>query len=194
MSTLGSMKQNDPWWRKWFFLTLVVLAALGILGVAGFYLWFVFPVQKIRGLTYLETPHLILYYIILNLLDVGGIILFAQLLYFRRVNSYNPIRDGIILGIYLVIFSWGVDIVVYVFLRNTLPSIHEYFLGKNQPEIGIAWLVGFAAAVLAGWLEKRRRTLPGHLFWRKVLLCSSVLIGVAAALTIIGITLFDIHP
>jgi hypothetical protein len=27
------------------------------------------------------------------------------------------------------------------FLRKTLPSLHEYFLGKNQPEIGIAWLI-----------------------------------------------------
>lgn len=194
MSAFEGIKQNHPWWRKLIFMTLVILATLGVLGLTGFYLWFLFPVQKIRGLTYLETPHLILYYTILNLLDVVGIILFAQLLYFRRVNAYNPVRDGIILGIYMVVLSWGVDIVVYVFLRNTLPSIHEYFLGKNQPEIGIAWLVALAAAVLAGWLEKRRRTLPARLFRRKVLLCSSVLIGAAAALTLIGIALFDIQP
>jgi hypothetical protein len=194
MSTIGGLEQSDPWWRRLIFMTLVILALLGILGLTGFYLWFLFPVHKIRGLTYLETPHLILYYIILNLLDVIGIIVFAQVLYFRWVNTHNPVRDGIILGIYLVIFSWGVDIVVYVFLRNTLPSIHEYFLGKNQPEIGIAWLVAFTAAVLAGWLEKQKWTLPANLFWRKVLLCSSILSGVAAALTLIGIAFFDIRP
>ncbi len=194
MSTVIGCKQRDPWWKKLIFMTLVILATLGILGLTGFYLWFLFPVQKIRGLTYLETPHLVLYYTILNLLDVLGIILSAQLLYFRRVIAYNPIRDGIILGTYLVTFSWGVDIVVYVFLRNTLPSIREYFLGKNQPEIGIAWVVGFAAAVLAGWLEKRRRALPAHIFWRKVLLLSMILIGIASAVTIIGIAFFDIRP
>ncbi len=67
-------------------MTLVIRATLGVLGLTGFYLWFLFPVQKIRGLKYLETPHLILYHAILGLLDVAGIILFAQLLYFRRVN------------------------------------------------------------------------------------------------------------
>ena len=49
---------NDPTWKKFLFMTLVVIATAGILGVAGFYLWFVFPVQTINGLTYLRTSDL----------------------------------------------------------------------------------------------------------------------------------------
>lgn len=34
--------ENDPRWKKFIFMTLVVIATVGILGLAGFYLWFVF--------------------------------------------------------------------------------------------------------------------------------------------------------
>ena len=64
--------KNDPIWKKFIFMTLVVMATVGILGAAGFYLWFVFPVQKINGLTYLRTSDLFVYYGLINLLDVVG--------------------------------------------------------------------------------------------------------------------------
>jgi hypothetical protein len=185
---------NDPWWRKLFFLSLVILAVYGIGGSVGFFLWFMFPVQRIHGLTYLQTPHLILYYIIINLLDIGFIILFAALLYYRRVKTSFPLRDGVLLGCYLVGCSWMIDILVYVFIRRTLPTIHEYFWGKNQPEIGIAWIVAFVAAVLAGWLETRRRSPSGRDFRIESAILVSLLAGASAVLTVIGILFLDIRP
>ena len=83
--------KNDPTWKKFIFMTLVVIATAGILGVAGFYLWFVFPVQKINGLTYLRTSDLFIYYGLINLLDVVGVNLFAQALYFRWVKTARPV-------------------------------------------------------------------------------------------------------
>ena len=153
-----------------------------------------FPVQEIHGMTYLQTPHLILYYILINLMDIVGIILFAQILYYRRIKTYYPIRDGVILGCYALSFSWLVDTIVYIFIRNTLPTIHEYFLGKNQPEIGIAWLVGFVAPVLAGWLETRRWALPTKRFRIEIIVSVSLLICVSVILTEVGISFFDILP
>lgn len=186
--------KNDPTWKKFIFMTLVVIATVGILGVAGFYLWFVFPVQKINGLTYLRTPDLLVYYGLLNLLDVVGVNLFARVLYFRWVSTARPLRDGIWLGGYLLVFSWLTDILVYIFIRNTLPTVREYFIGKNQPEIGIAWVVGFCAAVLAGWLEARRRDPSGGSVRA---LASGSIVGLILAsivLTVIGVAFFDIRP
>jgi len=194
MRSIEASVQNDPWWRKFLFLTLVILSLYSILSIIGFFLWFVFPVQEIHGLTYLLTPHLLLYYILINIMDVVGIILFAQIIYYRRVRTYYPIRDGIILGCYVLVFCWLTDIIVYIFIRKTLPTIHEYFLGKNQPEIGIAWLVGFAAAVLAGWLETRRRALPSRHYRIEFIISLSLLICVSIILTVVGILFFDIRP
>ena len=186
--------KNDPAWKKFLFMTLVVIATTGILGVTGFYLWFVFPVEKIHGLTYMKTSDLFIYYGLINLLDVVGVNLFARALYFRWVKTDRPLKDGVCLGGYLLVFSWLTDILIYVFIRNTLPTVREYFLGKNQPEIGIAWVVGVCAAVLAGWLEARRREAPtGGI---KVLAAAGIvgLILASIVLTAIGIFFFDIRP
>ncbi len=96
--------EDDPLWKKLCLMTLVVLAIAGILGVAGFYLWFVFPVQKVNGLTYLKTSDLFVYYGVINLLDVIGVNLFARLLYFRWINTKRPLRHGVVLGGYLLAF------------------------------------------------------------------------------------------
>lgn len=186
--------KNAPIWKKFLFMSLVVFATVGILGVAGFYLWFVFPVEKINGLTYLATRDLLIYYGVINVLDVIGVNLFAWGLYFRWVKTDRPLRDGAWIGAYLLVFSWATDILVYIFIRNTLPTVNEYFFGKNQPEIGIAWIVGFSAAVLAGWLEKRRREPPAGGKTRAAVLYSAGLVLVSMLLTVIGIGFFDIRP
>ena len=185
---------DDPTWKKVIFMTLVVIATVGTLGVVGFYLWFAFRVETINGLTYLRTPDIFIYYGLLNLLDVVGVNLFARVLYFRWVKTTRPLQDGLWLGSYLLCFSWVVDILVYIVIRGTLPTIREYFLGKNQPEIGIAWLVGFSAAALAGWLEARRRESSARDI--KVLATGGIaaLVLAAIALTAIGIGFFDVRP
>jgi hypothetical protein len=185
---------DDPIWKKFLFMTFVVVATAGILGVAGFYLWFVFPVQKINGLTYLRTADLLIYYGLINLLDVFGVNLFARILYFRWVNTARPLRDGVAMGSYLLVFCWVTDVLVYVFIRRTLPTVHEYFLGKNQPEIGIAWIVAFSAAALAGWLEQRRRQASAGRFRKEALLYLSGMVAASILLTVIGIGFFDVRP
>ena len=186
--------QNDPWWKKTIFLTIVVLTTLGVNGLAGFFLWFAFPIQEINNLTYMQTSHLIFYYIIINFMSIVGVLIFSQLLYYRRVKTTDPMKDGIILGSYLLCISWVVDIIVYIFIRKTLPTLYEYFLGKNQPEIGIAWLIGFLAAVLAGIWETQRRTLPSKHNQMKMIMYPSILLCASIILTIIGIVYFDIRP
>jgi hypothetical protein len=86
-------------------------------------------------------------------MDIVGILLLSHIIYYRFINTTTPIKDGVILGLYLIIFSWLLDLVVYVFIRKTLPSIQEYFLGKNQPEIGIAWLIAYISALCSGYLH-----------------------------------------
>lgn len=186
--------QNDGVGKKFLHMTLVVFATGGVLGVAGFYLWFLFPVQKVNGLTYLRTSDLLLYYSLINLFDVVGINLFARFLYFRWIHTTRPLRDGVVMGGYLLVFCWVTDNLVYIGIRKTLPTVHEYFLGKNQPEIGIAWIVAFCGAVLAGWLERRKRQETLGRLRREALVYSTGLIAVSILLTVIGVGFFDIRP
>lgn len=186
--------QNDASWKKFLFMTLIVIATAGILGVAGFYLWFVFPIERINGLTYMSDRDLMTYYGIINLLDVVGVSLLIRYFYFKFVRTSQPLRDGTLIGIYLLVFCWVTDILVYIFIRSTIPSVEEYFLGKNQPEIGIAWLIGFSAAVLAGWLEQHRRKMQPAQVGNLALISSSGLILISIVATVIGITFFDIRP
>ncbi len=86
------------------------------------------------------------------------------------------------------------DILVYIFIRNTLPTVHEYFLGKNQPEIGIAWIVAFSAAVLAGWLEHRRRQDTAAQLRKAVFVSLSGLVVISILLTVVGVGFFDVRP
>ncbi len=187
-------KMNSGWLRKVVFMTIVVFAVYSILSVVGFYLWFAFPVEKIHGLTYLRRNDLILYYIIVNFNDIAGVLLFSHLIYYRYVRSTTPIQDGVFLGIYLVAFSWILDLVVYVFIRKTLPTLEVYFLGKNQPEIGIAWLVAFFSALVAGWLHAEDKLNIRRFTLKKALWVLLFLTIVSSTITVVGIVFFDVRP
>jgi hypothetical protein len=180
--------------RKFAFMTITVFAVYSILSVVGFYLWFAFPVEKINGLTYLRRNDLILYYIIVNFNDIAGVLLFSHIIYYKYVKSATPIKDGVFLGIYLMIFSWILDLFVYVFIRNTLPTIDEYFLGKNQPEIGIAWLIGFLSAVFSGWLHEYNANHIRRFNYKKAAQLLLILTTISAVLTYVGIRFFDVKP
>jgi|WetSurSiteA1Bulk_404760.scaffolds.fasta_scaffold01795_2 hypothetical protein len=188
------VKPNGSLLRKFAFMTIVVFAVYGILSVVGFYLWFVFPVEKINGLTYLRRNDLILYYIIVNFNDIAGVLLLSHIIYYKYVKTTTPIKDGILLGFYLVIFSWILDFFVYIFIRKTLPTINEYFLGKNQPEIGIAWLVAFLSALSSGWLHVKDQNHICRFNYQKLVLILLFLTITAAAFTAVGIVFFDIRP
>ena len=175
-------------------MTLVVFLVYIILGIVGFFLWFAFPVEKINGLTYLKGNNLIYYYIIINFQDIIGILFFSHIVYYKRINTSSPIKDGFLLGLYLIIASWLIDLVVYVFIRKTLPTIEEYFLGKNQPEIGIAWLIAFISALCSGWLHVENKKHIHRIKYSKLILIMILLTLTSVALTVIGILFFDIKP
>jgi hypothetical protein len=180
--------------RKFAFMTIVVFAVYIILGVVGFYLWFAFPVEKINGLTYLRRNDLILYYIIVNFNDIAGVLLFSHIIYYKYVKTKTPVKDGFFLGIYLIIFSWILDLLVYVFIRKTLPTIDEYFLGKNQPEIGIAWLIAFLSALCSGWLHAEDKSHVRRFNYKNAVLLVLILTIISAVLTVVGIVFFDVRP
>jgi hypothetical protein len=190
----SSDKLNGSFLRKFAFMTFVVFTVYSILSVVGFYLWFAFPVQKINGLTYLRPNDLILYYFIINFNDIAGVLLFSHIIYFKYVKSTSPFKDGIFLGIYLLIFCWILDLFVYVFIRKTLPTINEYFLGKNQPEIGIAWLIGFLSALYSGWLHAEDHNHIRRFNYKKAVQILLILTIISAVLIIVGIAFFDVRP
>jgi hypothetical protein len=175
-------------------MTFVVLVVYSILSIIGFYLWFAFPVETINNVTYLKYKDLILYYSVINFNDVTGILLFSNIIYFRNVNSSSPLRDGFYLGIYLVVFSWVLDLFIYVFIRKTLPTLNEYFLGKNQPEIGIAWLTAFSSAIATGWLQLKKQRMGGLFSFKRVFIILVSITFLSIVLTVTGIRFFDIRP
>jgi len=175
-------------------MTLVVLLVYIILGIIGFFLWFAFPVEEINGLTYLKGNNLIYYYFIINFQDIAGVLFFSHIIYYKRINTTSPIRDGFFLGLYLIVASWLIDLIVYVFIRKTLPTIEEYFLGKNQPEIGIAWLIAFLSALCSGWLHSENDKLIRRIRNSRLTLIVILLTVISVLLTVIGIIFFDIKP
>ena len=187
-------KLNDSFLRKLTFMTLVVFSVYVVLGIIGFFLWFAFPVEVKNGLSYLVGNNLIFYYVIVNFMDIVGILLLSHIIYYRFVNTTTPVKDGVILGLYLIIFSWLLDLIVYVFIRKTLPSIHEYFLGKNQPEIGIAWLIACISAIISGYMHIENRNFVANISYRKLIYAIIILSLISTLLTIIGIRFFDIKP
>jgi hypothetical protein len=94
----------------------------------------------------------------------------------------------------LIIFSWLIDLVIYVFIRKTLPSIHEYFLGKNQPEIGIAWLIAYISALCSGYIHVENRNFVRKISYRKLIAAILILAIVSTIFTVVGILFFDIKP
>jgi hypothetical protein len=189
-----SGKTNDRFLKKFLYMTFVVLVVYSILSIIGFYLWFAFPVETINNVTYLKYKDLILYYSVINFNDVTGILLFSNIIYFRNVNSSSPLRDGFYLGIYLVVFSWVLDLFIYVFIRKTLPTLNEYFLGKNQPEIGIAWLTAFSSAIATGWLQLKKQRMGGLFSFKRVFIILVSITFLSIVLTVTGIRFFDIRP
>ena len=185
---------NGSFLRKFAFMTIVVFAVYSILSVIGFFLWFAFPVEKINGLTYLRRNDLILYYFIVNFNDIAGVLLFSHIIYYKYVKTTTPIKDGVLLGLYLLIFSWILDLFIYVFIRKTLPTLDEYFLGKNQPEIGIAWLIGLLSAVYSGWLHSKDHNHIRRFNYKIAGQTLLILTLISAALTVVGIGFFDIKP
>jgi hypothetical protein len=188
------IKSADGFLRKIFFMTLVVLLVYIILGIAGFFLWFAFPVEKINGLTYLKGNNLIYYYIIINLQDIIGVLFFSHFVYYRYINTSSPIKDGLLLGLYLIIASWFIDLIIYVFIRKTLPSAEEYFLGKNQPEIGIAWLFAFISALFSGWLHRENKKFIRKVRYPRLIFIFILLTISSVIITTIAILFFDIKP
>lgn len=185
---------NGSFLRKFAFMTIVVFAVYTILSVVGFFLWFAFPVEKIHGLTYLRRNDLILYYFIVNFNDIAGVLLFSHIIYYKYVKTTTPIKDGVLLGLYLLIFSWLLDLFIYVFIRKTLPTPDEYFLGKNQPEIGIAWLIGLLSAVYSGWLHSKDQNHIRRFNYKIAGQTLLILTLISAVLTVVGIGFFDIKP
>lgn len=185
---------NDSFIRKLTFMTLVVFTVYLILGIIGFFLWYAFPVETKNGLSYLSGNNLIYYYIIVNFMDIAGILFVSHIVYYKFVKTTSPIRDGLYLGIYLIIFSWLIDLVVYVFIRKTLPTISEYFFGKNQPEIGIAWLIAFISALYSGYLHAVNRNFIRNISYRKLIYAVLILTVISIILTVVGILFFDIKP
>jgi hypothetical protein len=135
-----------------------------------------------------------LYYVIVNFNDIAGILLFSHIIYYKYVKTITPIKDGIFLGIYVIVFSWILDLFIYVFIRKTLPGFDEYFLGKNQPEIGITWLIGFLSALSSGWLHAEDQNHIYRFNYKKAALTLLFLTIISAVLIIIGIGYFDIKP
>jgi len=188
------IKSDDGFLRKIFLMTIVVFLVYIILGIVGFFLWFAFPVEKINGLTYLKGNNLIYYYLIINLQDIIGVLFFSHIVYYRHINTSSPIKDGFLLGLYLIIASWFIDLIIYVFIRKTLPSVEEYFLGKNQPEIGIAWLFAFISALCSGWLHTENKKFIRKIKYPRLILIFILLTISSVVLTAIAILFFDIKP
>jgi hypothetical protein len=127
-------------------------------GFLLFPLYFLFRPVKIDGVTYLLGNNLIAYWIISFVIITPLVIGFcAYLFYFKKVKSDNIIKDAIIIGLYQVPLGWIFEIVIYVYWRKTIPTIYDYFFGKNFPWIMINWIIGAIIPLIIALIIKHKK-------------------------------------
>jgi hypothetical protein len=126
-------------------------------GVILFPLYFAFKPIKIDGITYLVGYNLWIYWLLdLIIVTPAVTISIAYFQYFKKVPIQNYKIEALFLGLYQLILSLFFEIVIYVYWRKTLPSIHAYFFGKNFPWIDINWVIGFLCVFVAAYIAKKK--------------------------------------
>ncbi|MCX7709748.1 MAG: hypothetical protein N2484_07840 [Clostridia bacterium] len=126
-------------------------------GLVLFPLYFVFKPVKINGITYLTGSGLWIYWLLSFIVITPAVyIYFANSLYFKKVLVKNYLREALFLGVYSLSVSIFMEIIIYVYWRKTIPSIYDYFFGKNFPFIDINWLVVFISIFIASRLSETK--------------------------------------
>jgi len=124
-------------------------------GFLLFPLWFLFKPVKIDGVTYLFGVNLFAYWAISFLIITPLVIGFcAYIFYFKNIKCKNIIKDAILIGLYQVPLGWIFEIVIYVYWRKTIPTIFDYFFGKNYPWIMINWAIGAIIPLILAMILK----------------------------------------
>jgi len=127
-------------------------------GFLLFPLWFLFKPVKIDGITYLLGNNLIAYWAISFVIITPLVIGFcAYVFYFKKTECTNIFKDAIIIGLYQVPLGWIFEIVIYVYWRKTILSIHDYFFGKNYPWIMINWAIGAVIPLILAIILKYKK-------------------------------------
>ena len=139
------------------YATQFAIAVYIIGGVFLFPLYFAFQPIKIEGITYLTGANLwaywlITYIVVLPLVGAG----IAYFLYFRKVVVRKYYKEGLLLGLYQIPWALLFEIVIYVYWRKTIPSVYDYFLGKNYPWIEIAWMVSILSPLIAAEIARKK--------------------------------------
>ncbi|MBN1997299.1 hypothetical protein JW935_07095 [candidate division KSB1 bacterium] len=141
---------------KFGYATQFAISVYIVGGAILFPLYFVFKPTKIDGITYLLGLNLWAYWLITYILVlpfVGAIT--AYFIYFKRVSISKYYKDGLLLGIYQIPWAFLFEIFIYVYWRKTIPSIYDYFFGKNYPWIEIAWIISILSPLIAAHISKR---------------------------------------
>ena len=127
-------------------------------GLALFPLYFLFQPVKIDGITYLLGPNLWAYwlvsFIVVTPLVIGWC---SYFFYFKEVAYRNIYLNAIFIGLFQVPLGWIMEIIIYVYWRKTIPTIYDYFFGKNFPWIMINWVIGAIVPLAVAYLLKKRK-------------------------------------
>lgn len=140
------------------YATIFVIMSYIIGGVILFPLYFLFKPVKINGITYLMGFNLWGYWLISFFIVTPGIVtIVAYFLYFKKVPVVNFFKEAVLIGLYQLPWGWFFEIIIYVYWRKTIPSIYDYFFGKNFPWIDINWLIGVVSPLIAAYIAKHTK-------------------------------------
>jgi len=152
-------KKKHPRLIKVGYATLFAITSYIVGGVVLFPLYLIFRPVKIEGITYLMGVNLwafwLISFVIVTPLVVAGT---AYFLYFRKVAVTKYMKEALLIGLYQVPWGWFFEIVIYVYWRQTIPSVYDYFFGKNFPWIDINWLIGVLSPLIAAYFARKVST------------------------------------
>jgi len=126
-------------------------------GVILFPLFLAFNPIKIDGVSYLQGAAIPVYWGLSWLISIILCIVFSYYLFFRLNPSNVNVKSALIIGFYQLPLGWFFEIIIYVYMRKTIPSIFDYFFGKNFPWLNINWLLAALAPMITVLILRRKR-------------------------------------
>jgi hypothetical protein len=137
--------------------TNFVISTYIIGGSLLFPLFLAFKPVKINGISYLQGVSIPIYWILSWTITIFLCTVLSYFLFFRINKENINIKSALVIGFLQLPLGWFFEIVIYVYMRKTIPTIFDYFFGKNFPWLNINWVLGALAPIITVLLINKKR-------------------------------------
>ena len=125
-------------------------------GIILFPLFLIFKPIKINGISYLQGICIPVYWSLSWIISIVLCVIFSYLFFFRIHKTNRNYKTAFFLGFFQLPIMWFFEIIIYVYIRQTIPTIFDYFFGKNFPWLNINWILAIFAPLITVYIIKNK--------------------------------------